>query len=456
MNVNSTRNVKVGPGGSGVVAHVRLHALGSFADELGLGEALSKAMPWQGPGVPVHDRGKVLVQTALMLAGGGECCSDIEHLRVGAELFGSVPSDTTVARTFGEITPAVRAGLATAVAPVRDRVWSRLSTGGNDERVVLDIDASLIEVHSENKVDAAPTFKHGFGFHPMFCFADLTGETLAGKLRAGNAGANTVADHLDVLDTAIGQLPSVIAAGHRVGDDPDAVDRQMLVRADSAGCTHGFMDGCVERNIFFMVSARKNPQVTEAIFDAEGIEVVWQAALNVDGSRDERTLIAELTSLIDDPKLPTGTRLIVRREPLHPGAQRSLFPSMDYRYYGFYTNLDGDAIEVDLLMRNHAHVEQHIGRLKDSGLERFPFTDLAANAAWMQTVMLAADLVRWFQHLCLPDQWRDARPKTLRWKIFTAPGRLIRTGRQRIVRVIDSWPTTDVILGAYQRIAQLT
>lgn len=430
--------------------------LGSFADELGLGEALSKAMPWQGPGIPVHDRGKVLIQTALVLAGGGECCLDIEHLRVGADLFGSVPSDTTVARTFGEITPGIRTGLAAAMAPIRDRVWSQLPAGQDTDRVVLDIDASLIEVHSENKVDAAPTFKGGFGFHPMFCFADRTGEALAGKLRAGNAGANTVEDHLEVLDQAIGQLPEDIAAGHRVDDDADTVDRQILVRADSAGCTHGFMDGCVKRNIAFMVSARKNPQVTEAIFDAEGIEIAWQPALNADGTRDEGTLVCELTSLIDDKKLPKGTRLVVRREPLHPGAQRSLFPSMDYRYYGFYTNLDGEAIEVDLLMRNHAHVEQHIQRLKDSGLCRFPFSDLAANAAWMQAVMLSADLVRWFQQLCLPHQWRDVRPKTLRWKIFTAPGRLIRTGRQRIVKVIDAWPTTDVIIGAYQRINLLT
>lgn len=453
MNVNSTRRVKVEPGGSGVVAHVGLHALGSFADRVGVGEALSAAMPWQGRGIPTHDRGKVLVQVALMLAGGGECCLDIEHLRVGADLFGPVPSDTTVARTFAEITPWVRGQLAAALAPMRERVWAQLPA---EDQVMLDIDASLIEVHSENKQVAAPTFKGGFGFHPMFCFADRTGEALAGILRAGNAGANTASDHLAVLDTAVGQLPDQIAAGHRAGEDPGTVNRQVVVRADSAGCTHGFLDGCVERNIAFMVSARKNPQVTEAIFDAEGIDIVWRPALNVDGSRDENTLVAELTSLIDDEKLPAGTRLIVRREPLHPGAQRSLFPSFEFRYYGFYTNLDGDPVELDLLMRGHAHVEQHIQRLKDSGLCRFPFTDFDQNAAWMQCVMLSADLVRWFQILCLPDTWRDARPKTLRWRIFTAPGRLIRTGRQRIVRVIDSWPTTDIILGAYQHIAHIT
>jgi hypothetical protein len=92
--------VIVEPGGTGVVAHVGLHALGSFADRLGLGDSLSARIPGTGERLPVHDRGKVLVHTALMLAGGGESCADIEHLRLQHDLFGSVPSDSTVFRTF--------------------------------------------------------------------------------------------------------------------------------------------------------------------------------------------------------------------------------------------------------------------------------------------------------------------------------------------------------------------
>lgn len=457
MNGNSTRRVMVEPGGTGVVAHVGLHAVGAFADRLGLGEALSGAVPWRGSGAPVHDRGKVLVHTALMLAGGGESCLDIEHLRAGPDLFRSVPSDTTVARTFTEIGAADRKQVAEAIALLREQVWARsAATTGNDP-VMLDIDASLVEVHSENKDQAAPTFKGGFGFHPMFCFADGTGETLAAILRAGNAGANTVADHETVLDQAITQLPGPVARGHRRGDHPDDADRAVVARADSAGCTEGFLAVCRARNVGFFVTARSNSQVTEAIFDAEGIQQVWLPALDRHGEeRDDGAAVAELTSLIDDPKLPEGTRLIVRREPLHPGAQRSLFESFEYRYWGFYTDQPGDPTDLDATMRAHAHVEQHIQRLKDSGLRRFPFSDYEANAAWMMTVAMASDLVRWFQLLCLNDTWRHTRPKTLRWAIFHAPGRLIRTARRRIVRVIDGWPTTDVLLDAYQHIEQLT
>lgn len=243
MNGNSTRNVKVEAGGKGVVAHVGLHAVGAFADRIGLGEALSSAIIYRGRGVPIHDRGKVLVHTAMALAGGGETCSDIEHLGVSPALFGDVPSDTTVAHTLAAITAEDRARIAAAVAPLRERVWTEADIAP-DGPVVLDIDASLIEIHSENKEQTAPTYKRGFGFHPMFCFADATGETLAAVLRPGNAGANTVTDHVTVLDTAIAQLPSSIAAGHRPGDDGALAERQVLVRADSAGCTQGFLAAC--------------------------------------------------------------------------------------------------------------------------------------------------------------------------------------------------------------------
>jgi hypothetical protein len=144
--------------------------------------------------------------------------------------------------------------------------------------------------------------------------------------------------------------------------------------------------------------------------------------------------------------------LIVRHEPLHPGAQRSLFPSFEFRYWGFYTDQPGDPRDLDTTMRAHAHVEQHIARLNDSGLCRFPSTSFDANAAWMMTVALAADLLRWFQLLCLPETWAGARPKTLRWAILHAPGRLVHRARRRIVRIIDDWPTANVILGACQRI----
>ena len=215
-----------------------------------------------------------------MLAGGGESCADIEHLRLQPDLFGSVPSDSTVFRTFHELDEKTRAGIAVAMAEMRAKVWSRSSATTGGGPVVLDIDASLVEVHTDTKENAGPTYKGGFGFHPMFCFADATGEVLAGLLRPGNAGANTVADHLIVLDEAIAQLP----AADRSSVTGLVTTRRWPTERSWSGPTRrgaprDSSPACRERNVSFFVTARSNPQVTAAICDAIGIDQVWEPAL---------------------------------------------------------------------------------------------------------------------------------------------------------------------------------
>ena len=143
MNANSTVPVVVEGSGEGVVAHVGLHALGVFGDRLGLGVSLSSRIPIAGERLPLHDRGKVLVQAMLMLAGGGEACADIEHLRAQPALFGSVPSDSTLYRTFRQLDGDTLAGLWEAMGEVRAGVWRRSSATTGTAAVVLDIDSSL-------------------------------------------------------------------------------------------------------------------------------------------------------------------------------------------------------------------------------------------------------------------------------------------------------------------------
>ncbi len=463
MNGTSTRNVRVEAGGTQVVAHVGLHVLGSFADRLGLGEALSEAVGWGGPGVPLHDRGKVLTQVMLMLAGGGECCADIEFLGSQGRLFAGVCSDSTVYRTFTETLDVAAVTRARqAVARIRSRVWARSASTSGTGTVMLDVDASLVEIHSENKQSTAPHYKGGFGFHPVFCFADATGEALASRLRPGNATANDSADLLDVLDAGIDQLPTDVTAGHGVDNDPDKVLRRVVVRSDSAGCSVPFVDGARSRNIGFQVVARRKAAVSAAIAVANTESDRWVKALDQHGTAAAATdgdtkvaMVCDVTDLVDLTAWPEGTRLIIRREPLHPGAQTSLFPDLEYRFWGHYTDQDGNPAELDRQMRAHAHVEDHIQRLKDSGLDRFPFTDFAANEAWLQVVCWGADLVRWFQLLCVTGPLARALPKRLRWSLWHAPARIVRKARGDIIRILDGWPTAPDILAAYRRVAAL-
>lgn len=455
MNRNSTLSAVVEGSGKGVVAHVGLHALGTFADRLGLGDCLSARIPVAGERAPLHDRGKVLVQAMLMLTGGGEACADIERLRAQAALFGSVPSDSTLYRTFRSINAKTLSELSVAVAEARAKVWRRAAATTGTGTVVLDIDGSLHQIHSENKEEAAANYKGGYGFHPIYCFADATGETLAVALRPGNAGANNIADHVALLDAAIAGLPAEIAAGHRGGDDAGLVRRPIQVRTDSAGCT-GFVWHARSRNVGFAVIARSNAAIHAAIsriaFDADA----WQPALGQDGEVRPGAAVAEVTENLDLSAWPSGTRLIVRREPLHPGAQHSLFPSTMFRYWGHYTDAAGDPVDLDVHMRAHARVEDNIRRLKDSGAQRFPFTDFDANSAWLAVVCFADGLVRWFQQLCLSGHLAVAEPKTLRWALWHTPARIVRRARRRVVRILDGWPGSDALLNAHRRIAQLT
>jgi Transposase DDE domain group 1 len=457
VQATSALKVKIEVGGDGAVGHVGLHALASFADHLEVPQGLSARIPPPGERMWAHDRGKVLVQAMVMLAGGGVCCADIEQLRANGRLFGDVCSDTTVWRTFNRsLDEPTLANVAAAFAQVRRQVWARSSVTNNRSAVVLDIDASVVDIHSENKEQTAAAYNGAFGFHPMFCFADATGEALAAVLRPGNAGANSIADHLAVLDAAISQLPDEVAAGHHRGDDPGLVERPVVVRTDSAGNTNGFVFGCRERNVRFMVVARRSDQIHSALLRVRPDHPGWQPARTQAGDERPGAAVIELTKLVDLSTMPTGTRLIVRREPLHPGAQRSLFPSETYRYWGFYTDQPGDPVELDVMMRAHAHVEDHIRRLKACGLERFPFARFTANQAWLATVAMAADLVRWFQLLCLTGDLAKAEPKTLRWRFFHTIARVIRHARGETLRLLDNWPDTPNILAAHQHIAALT
>jgi Transposase DDE domain group 1 len=456
VNGNSTLSVGVEAGDRQVVAHVGLHALGRFADRLGFGARLSERIAWTGERAPGHDRGSVLVQAMLMLAGGGESCADIEHLRAQDRLFGPVASAPTLYRALREIDAETLDGLRVAMAQTRAQVWGRSGATTGTSPVVLDIDASLVEIHSEHKVGTAPHFKRGFGFHPMFCFADATGEALAAMLRPGNATSNNAQDHLSVLDAAIGQLPGQVSVGHHPGDHRPAVARSLIVRADSAGCTRAFVSGCRDRNVGFAVVARRNAQIHGAIASVPVDNERWQLAIRANGEPRSDAHVCEITDLVDLSDWPPGTRLIVRREPRHPGAQTSLFPSEEFRYWGHYTDQPAAPSELDRFMRAHAHVEDHIRRLKDSGLCRFPFANLDANRAWLDLVCMAADLVRWFQLLCCNGELGVAEPKRLRWTLWHTPARVVRKAGRDIIRILDGWPTTDQLLDAYGHIAALT
>jgi hypothetical protein len=433
--------VDVTADGAGLVSHAGTALLAQVADALGLTRALSLRLEVLKQRRRGHDPGRVIRDLALMAADGGECVSDLGGLRDQQELFGPVASDSTAFRTIEKIasTPELLQGLREAHAKARERFWER---HGAPESLTIDVDATLITSHSE-KEGAAGNYKGGYGFHPLHAYADETREALAAQLRPGNAGANTAADHVTVLDLALAQIP----AQHIEG-------LQILVRSDSAGATHGLAEHCREHAMRFSVGYELSEPVRAAILNIA--EDAWVPALQKDGSQRPNGQVAEITENVDLSSWPQGSRLIVRRERPHPGAQLSFTDHDGYRFQVILTDQDDqDIAQIECRHRQHAHVEDRIRDDKDTGLSKLPFKELALNEVWIEIVMLAHDLLIWTQALLLEGELATAQPKRLRYRLLHVTARLSFHGRKAKLHLQSTWPWTQKLLAAFQKLTAL-
>lgn len=431
----AARRVKVTGDGRGVAGHAGALLVAELADRVGLTSGLSAAMAHTRRRRSRHDPGVVLAHLAVSLADGGDCLADIAVLRNQPELFGMVASDPTVFRVLDSIHADGLRNIAAARARARAVVWA---AGAAPGEVVIDIDGTLIDAHSE-KQDATPTYKRGFGFYPIVAYLDESGEALAGLLRPGRAGSNDAADHLVVLDRALAQLPV------------DAAEVAMLVRTDTAGATHDFVDGCRDRQVRFSIGLPVDHRVRDALLLTR--EEDWTPAVESDGSARHGAWVTELTDLVEH-HWPEGTRVIARRERPHPGAQLTLFDQHEgFRHQVFITDQpDADIATLELRHRHRAHVENRIRAAKDTGLRNLPCVDVVCNDAWLQLVLCAQDLIAWTQTLCFEGALRVAEPKRLRHRVFHAAAQIARTGRQTIVRFQHTWPWTTDIVTAFCRL----
>jgi hypothetical protein len=409
----------------------------ALADRLGLAAGLARAMATTRERRSAHDPGRVLRDLAVMLADGGDCLSDLGAIRDQADLFGRVASDATAWRVIDALDPERLEAVRAARRAARERAWA---AGARPQAIVLDIDSTLVTAHSD-KEGAAPTYKRGYGFHPLLCY--LGGEALAAILRPGNAGANTAADHIAVLCDALEQLP----AG--VHEDPQT---PILIRADSAGCTHEFLAAVVEMELSFSVSMPIDEPVREAILALP--ESAWVAALRQDGAEREGAWVAELDAL-DLTGWPDGARAICRRERPHPGAQLSFTDHQGHRFQVLLTNQAGAPIDVEARHRARARVEDAIRAAKDTGLRNLPFRDFAANAAWLELVLIAQDLTSWAQALLLDGDLARAEPKRLRYRLLHVAGRITRSGRRVRLHLPAGWPWAGALVGAFGRLGAL-
>jgi hypothetical protein len=456
VNKRSPRwaKMKVTADGAGVASHAGTELLREQAAATGLVGAWDKALIGTYSGLPLHFPGQVLADLAVSIADGATSISGMRTLRDQPSLFGPVASGPTTWRALDRVSeahlPLLRAGRAKA----RAAAWAAGAAPDMSAELVLDFDATVVVAHSE-KEEAAPTWKHTFGFHPLYCFLDRpevsSGEALAGLLRPGNAGSNDAADHIAVLAMALAALPVEAQPGREGGP-------RLLARADSAGATHAFTAACRERGVGYSFGFPVDEDVRLAISLVPAD--IWEPAVEADGEPRRSGELAELTRMLDLSTWPEGSRVIVRREHPHPGAALSLFEAEDgWRYTAFITDtgravVPGGTAGLELRHRRHARVEDRIRQSKAAGLDNFPCEGIAENKAWMECALAAADLVCWSKLICFADEpvIAHCEIEAFRYSILHIAARITRSSRAVYLRLDRTWAWAKVLARAFSRL----
>jgi len=462
------RGLKLEVTRQGLVGHAGAVLLHRAADRIGLVVRLRNALacsPW------MLDRANVLVGLVVGIALGARNLRQAELLaRRHGGLVGDGASDSTLWRMLGEIGDRARARIAKARAGVRARVRELLAerdTGfpwlvilGRELAgwTVLDLDATVVTC-SSRKEQAAGTYKGTRGFHPLAAWSANTLECLAMMLRPGNAGSNTVAEHIAVLGDAVAQIPR----GYR---------RRILIRLDGAGASHGL----IEHLLSLSTSRRKvaftsgfTITAAEEAAIAELPEHARTAAIEQDGTLDPVAQVAELTGLWRRTGWPKELRYIARRvKPTRRHAKNltEFEKQTGWRYQLVVTNIKdlGRSVPgshhvyfLDTLHRQHAVVEDRVRTEKATGIRNLPFHGYERNNAWLLAANIASDLIACLQLLGL-DEHRElalAEPQSLRAMVLHIPARLVTHARQRILKIEQTWPWATAVVEAWERLGAI-
>jgi hypothetical protein len=416
--------------------------LRELAEVTGLSAQVTEVLADTYKGPWIHAPGAVFADLAAAVADGADCidgvgqlCGDREHV------FGAKASTTTMWRLVDQrIDAAHLPKVRTARAAARAAAWAAGAAPTAGEPLYIDIDATLVIDHSDNKQDAAPSWKKSFGHHPLLAFLDRPeiagGEALAGLLRRGNAGSNTAADHISVLQQALASLPA------RWRPDPSSEDGPaVVVRCDSAGATHKFAQACRDTGVGFSFGFPVDARVWDAV-DTLNLADGWYPAIDSDGQIRDGAWVAEATGLVNLSTWPAGTRLVLRKERPHPGAQLRFTDIDGMRITAFITDappgaVPGQLAGLELRHRQHARVEDRIRQAKAAGLSNLPCHSFQSNAAWLEIILAAADLVAWAQLIGFTHAPELARVEiaAFRYRVLHVAARITRGARQLRLRI---------------------
>lgn len=397
-----------------------------LADRLGI-EALVDETVDLGDRAGAANPGRKVMTLMSAMCLGADCIDDCDVLRSGqteAVLGHGVAAPSTLgtflrAFTFGHVRQLDR-----VLAQSLCRAWSA-GAGPGQDRLVVDVDSFVGEVYGYDKQGAGYGYTHKLGYHPIIATRAGTGEVL--HIRARKGSANTSRGALRFVEELIPRVARAGAGGEK------------LLRADSGFWNTKIMNRLQQAGWAYSIGVRQQKPVAAAI--AQIPEADWQTLADYP-ERGEAQIAETLLG---------QRRLIVRRTRLI-GAQAELWP--DWRHHAFLTNRTEPLSIVESEHRQHAVVELAIRDLKDQALAHFPSGRFLANAAWTVIAALAHNLLRWTTLIGLPDTTIPTA-RTLRRRLLSVPGRIVRSARRVTLRLPARWPWQTQFLTALTRLRSL-
>ncbi len=366
-----------------------------------------------------------LVHAMLLGADSIDDCDVLRSGRTGRVLGHRVMAPSTLgtflrAFTFGHVRQLDR-----VLGVLIGRAW-RAGAGPGAERLTIDVDSFIREVHGKQKQGASYGYTKKLGYHPLLASRAGSGEVLHVRFRAGRA--NSQRGIIQFADELIARVRRAGSSG------------EILLRADSGFHNQKLRARLAAKGVLYSISVRLTAPITAAISVID--EQAWVPLADYPDTGEAQ--IAETTI--------NGERLIVRRTRL-VGPQAQLFPT--WRHHAALTNLTETLQVVEAGHRDHANVELEIRDLLDQALAHAPSGQFNANAAWTVIACLAHNLHRWSELLGQPAGSTPRRARTNRRRLLQIPGRLTHHSREWTLHLPARWPWKTDWLTALGRIRAL-
>lgn len=436
---HTSQNLRIAFDDRRVIADAGLLLPAELARRLGLGELFDTYVDLgQRPG-RANVGAKAMTLVASLLA-GGDSIEEAGSLRMpGMEaLLGHrVPAASTLGTFLRSFTFGHLQQMELVSEAALRRAWE---AGAKPQgRLTIDLDVTICETYGLKKQGAGRVnYARVRGYQPFLAVCAESGEVIHSRLRSGTAAPARGAGHF------VGQtLRRVRRLGH---------EGEIVVRADSGFYVEEVVAACQRHGARFSITVRQFGNLARII--AELPEAAWTPIPWGEGSAEVAAIeyLAFANSHHGRRQGGVRSRLIVRR--VRRENRQLALPGLGYSYQAFITDRSGDMLELEAEHRQHAVVETSIRQLKyDLGLNHLPSGLFAANAVWLSLNLLAHNLCRWLARLGLGDLTMTA--KSLRRRLYSVPGRLVRSGRRQWLRLPRRWPYAEQFMAVLTQLQAL-